>query len=102
MTVQGQKPASPCPAPQSQGLRVAGTGLALTAAVFVTISLGVPLVPGRTAPLPGDSDCRPRYRFLDFSQEWASARNFFNGKPIYRNHNEAIYEYLGFRRDTSD
>jgi hypothetical protein len=76
--------------------------LAFSVAVYVTINLGVRLLPERMLPPPGDPDGQPRYRVLDFSQEWASARNLFNGYPIYRDHNEAIYDYLGFRRDTSD
>ncbi|HMF12916.1 MAG TPA: glycosyltransferase family 87 protein [Gemmataceae bacterium] len=102
MTIQGQNPPSPSARLPGRGMRVLGCLLALAAAVYVTINLGIPLAPERLPTPPGDPDAPPRYRVLDFSQEWASARNLFNAKPIYRDHNEAICDYLGFHRDLSD
>jgi hypothetical protein len=37
----------------------------------------------------------PRDVVMDFFQEWASARNLFNGLPIYTSHNVTIERYLG-------
>src|SRR3954471_19765457 len=38
---------------------------------------------------------RPRPDYcVDFFQEWASARNYFRGYPIYTNHQIIIQEYL--------
>src|SRR6516225_8017549 len=39
----------------------------------------------------------------DFAQEWASARNYFTGRPIYANQEETFRDYLGFKRpDATD
>jgi hypothetical protein len=38
----------------------------------------------------------------DFFQEWASARNLFNGLPIYTPHEITLERYLGMRPNTSD
>jgi hypothetical protein len=44
------------------------------------------------------SDLRPpRDKILDFFQEWASARNFRSGLPIYTNQGQTMDLYLGVR-----
>src|SRR3954467_1798670 len=40
---------------------------------------------------PGDN------HFLDFSQEWASARNFFHGMPVYANLRQSLAWHTGRR-----
>jgi Glycosyltransferase family 87 len=37
----------------------------------------------------------PAGRIVDFFQEWASARNHFQGLPVYANHRVTIPRYLG-------
>jgi hypothetical protein len=37
----------------------------------------------------------PAVVVVDFFQEWASARNFFNGEPIYEPHRVSSLHYLG-------
>src|SRR5271166_4993459 len=32
----------------------------------------------------------------DFTQEWASARNYFTGMPIYENQGKTLFHYLGY------
>ena len=46
----------------------------------------------------------PRHASFDFVQEWASARNYFEGEPIYASQNETIPRYLGreWRVETMD
>jgi hypothetical protein len=44
----------------------------------------------------------PRGLILDFSQEWASARNLLNGRPVYTDQEKALADYLGFHRDPND
>lgn len=42
------------------------------------------------------SSLRPSpYQGVDFFQDWASARNFFENLPIYTSHSETIPRYLG-------
>jgi alpha-1,2-mannosyltransferase len=38
---------------------------------------------------------------VDFFQEWASARNYFTGLPIYMDMPSAVERYLGYRVDPS-
>jgi hypothetical protein len=40
----------------------------------------------------------PRDLILDFFQDWASARYFRDGRPVYMNQEVALHEYLGSRR----
>jgi len=42
------------------------------------------------------------YYVLDFSQEWASARNLLEGFPIYTNQEDSLARLSGFRRDAKD
>src|SRR4051794_21139132 len=44
----------------------------------------------------------PRTRILDFFQEWASARNFCDGLPIYTNQEESSRRYLGYQRPSPE
>jgi Glycosyltransferase family 87 len=37
-------------------------------------------------------------KIRDFTQEWASARNYFNGFPIYENQEKTLHLYLGYVR----
>jgi hypothetical protein len=37
---------------------------------------------------------------VDFFQDWASARNYLNGFPIYADHRTAVERYLGYHIDT--
>jgi hypothetical protein len=39
----------------------------------------------------------PRTLVYDFFQEWASARNRFEGLPVYADQNETVELYLGYR-----
>src|SRR5262249_406963 len=38
----------------------------------------------------------PREKILDFFQEWASARNWFEGLPVYEHQGTTMQRYLGF------
>jgi hypothetical protein len=69
----------------------------LAAVAHQTALFAMALIPARLEPLPDDPDARPHYQIRDFGQEWMSARNLLTGQPIYRDLNEASYEYLGFR-----
>jgi hypothetical protein len=42
----------------------------------------------------------PRSPGVDFFQDWASARNYYAGSPIYSDHQTAVERYLGFRPDS--
>ncbi len=41
----------------------------------------------------------PRDRWTDFFQEWASARNYLCGLPIYADHQLTVERHLGYSRD---
>jgi len=57
---------------------------------------GFPFVSFRYEPSPFMGDLRPKRNVLwDFFQEWASARNYFSDKPIYRDQADSVKEYLG-------
>ncbi|MDW8266097.1 MAG: glycosyltransferase family 87 protein, partial [Gemmataceae bacterium] len=61
------------------------------AAVFVGLGVIVFLGPGFGRTLRP-----PPQRILDFFQEWASARNYWNGLPIYTPQEVTARRYLGF------
>jgi hypothetical protein len=71
------------------GLVVLGSFLAWMTWQFVGS-----LWPGRVERHPDDPDSRPQYQILDFSQDWVSGRNLWNGKRIYGDHQQAFREYL--------
>ena len=56
------------------------------AAVAVSVWLGPKLV--RHFRPPED-------RFMDFSQEWLSAKNYWAGTPVYANQTEALFRHTG-------
>jgi hypothetical protein len=41
----------------------------------------------------------PRTVGIDFFQDWASARNYRDGLPVYTDHKTAVDRYLGYRID---
>jgi hypothetical protein len=43
--------------------------------------------------------CPARDRWTDFFQEWASARNYCHGLPIYADHQLAVERHLGYYLD---
>ncbi|MCL4203368.1 MAG: DUF2029 domain-containing protein [Pirellulaceae bacterium] len=77
------------------------TGGSLRRSLLMTASAGICLLWGaatlvRVVP--------PRHASFDFVQEWASARNYFEGQPVYSSLNETIPRYLGreWRIETMD
>jgi len=44
----------------------------------------------------------PRDLWTDFYQEWASARNYFSGLPIYADQQQTVERHLGYQVDTED
>jgi hypothetical protein len=49
------------------------------------------------APVYVSSMRPPADRIVDFYQEWASARNYLEGLPVYADHRESIPRYLSLR-----
>jgi hypothetical protein len=60
----------------------------------MTVNFATGLRPARVDRPSNPLDAPPEYQILDFSQDWACARNLLTGQPIYRDHNQAIHDYL--------
>jgi hypothetical protein len=73
----------------------------LVLALLTTLQFSRHLRPERLPDNPATLGT-PRYQILDFAQEWASARNLVGGLPIYRDQEEALFDYLGMRPDPND
>src|SRR5215471_16014244 len=89
-------------APMPVWLRAAALAAgSLVLALLTTLQFYRYLRPQRLPDNPATPGT-PRYQILDFAQEWASARNLLGGLPIYRDQEEALFDYLGMRPDPND